>query len=245
MGGLGYAKNIVVLGFSDDTQLGRLRLVSGACRACRPSRSGRRNRPSRPPGTPWTSGTPGTSWKSPITVRPAQLAASSMSWRVSAIRQGGLGRSGVPASPAHLRCWRSCWLPEHDLTARRDHLADRAPANNEEHRDPCRHQGQLEGQRRHRPMNVSDLGEDCEASKNSDMILKRNLAFAACQHAQVEAIYNRFNDANSNDALDAKQYDRRIESDKASNRQGDANPGCRLGPPQCTYNGVCRLFSGL
>ena len=33
MGGLGYAKNIVVLGFSDDAQLGRLRLVSGPCRA--------------------------------------------------------------------------------------------------------------------------------------------------------------------------------------------------------------------
>src|SRR5262245_43859291 len=144
-----------------------------------------------------------------------------------------------------LRYSRSCWLPEHELTARRDHLVDRAPANNEEHCEACHHQGQLKSQRRHRPMNVSGLGEDCERSKNSDMILKRNLAFAACQHAQVEAIYNRFNDANSNDALDAKQYDRGIEGDKTSNRQGDANPGCRRGPPQCTYNGVCRLFSGL
>src|SRR5262249_53823057 len=107
-------------------------------------------------------------------------------------------------------CWssqtlRSRWLSKHDLTACRDHLADRAPANNEEHRDACRHQGQLEGQRRHRPMNVNDLSEDCEASKNSDMILKRSLAFAACEQAQVEAIYNRFDDANSNDAPDAKQ----------------------------------------
>src|SRR5262245_13701752 len=47
-------------------------------------------------------------------------------------------------------CWssqalRSCWLPGHDLTGGRDHLADRAPANNEEHRDACRHQRQLEG----------------------------------------------------------------------------------------------------
>src|SRR5215467_6019369 len=107
-------------------------------------------------------------------------------------------------------CWssqtlRSCWLSKHDLTARRDHLADRAPANKEEHRDACRHQGQLERQRRYGPMDVNDLGEDCEASKNSDMILKRNLAFAACQQAEVEAIYNGFYDANSNDALDAKQ----------------------------------------
>src|SRR5262249_51311563 len=79
-----------------------------------------------------------------------------------------------------LRYSRSCWLPEHELTARRDHLADRAPANNEEHCEACRHQDQLKGQRRHRPMNVSGLGEDCERSKNSDMILKRNLVFAAC-----------------------------------------------------------------
>ena len=53
-------------------------------------------------------------------------------------------------------------------------------------------------------MKANDLGEDCQASKNSDMILKRNLAFAACPHAQVEAIYNGFNDANTNDALDPK-----------------------------------------
>src|SRR5262245_56024575 len=94
-------------------------------------------------------------------------------------------------------------------------------------------------------MNVNDLRKDCEASKNSDMILKRNLAFAACQHAQIDAIYNGFNDGNSNDALDAKQYNRGIEGDKTSNCQGDASPSCRRGPPQCTYNGVCRLFSGL
>ena len=94
-------------------------------------------------------------------------------------------------------------------------------------------------------MNVNDIGEDRQGSKNSDVILKRNLAFAACQHAQVEPIYNRFNDANSDDALDAKQYDRGIESDKTSNRQDDASPSCRRGPAQCTYNGVCRLFSGL
>jgi hypothetical protein len=75
---------------------------------------------------------------------------------------------------------RSCWLPDNDLTACRDHLADRAPPNNEEHRDARRHQGHLKDQWRHCPMNVNDLGEDCEASKNSDMILKRNLAFAAC-----------------------------------------------------------------
>src|SRR5262249_1406554 len=72
-----------------------------------------------------------------------------------------------------------------------------------------------------------------------------NLAFAACQHAQIDAIYNRFNDANSNDALDAKQYNRGIEGDKTSNRQGDTSPSCRRGPPQCAYNSVCRLFSGL
>src|SRR5499426_4676206 len=94
-------------------------------------------------------------------------------------------------------------------------------------------------------MNVNDLRKDCEGSKNSDMILKRNLAFAACQHAQVDAIYNRFPDAKSNDALDAKQYNRGIEGDKTSNRQDDASPRCRCGPAQCTYNGVCRLFSGL
>ena len=94
-------------------------------------------------------------------------------------------------------------------------------------------------------MNASDLGKDCERSKNSDMILKWNLAFAACEHAQVEAIYNRFNNANSNDALDAKQYDRRIESDKTSNRQEDASPRCRRRPPQCADNGVCRLLGGL
>jgi hypothetical protein len=82
--------------------------------------------------------------------------------------------------PARLRHSQSCWLAEHELTASRDHLADRAPANNEEHCEACRHQGQLKGERRHRPMNVNDLGEDCERSKNSDMILKRNLAFAAC-----------------------------------------------------------------
>src|SRR5262249_45683431 len=140
---------------------------------------------------------------------------------------------------------RSCWLAEHELTARRDHLADRTPTNNEEHCKACRHQGQLKGERRHCPMNVSSLGKDCERSENSDMILKRNLAFAACQHAQVEAIYNRFNDANSNDALDAKQYNRGIEGDKTSARQDDASPSCRRGPPQCTHNGVCRLFSGL
>src|SRR5262245_7181057 len=140
---------------------------------------------------------------------------------------------------------RSCWLAEHERTARRDHLADRASANNEEHCEARRHQGQLQGERRHRPMNVSGLGKDCEGTKNSDMILKRNLALVACQHAQVEAIYNRFNDANSNDALDAKQYNRGIERDKTPNRQGDASPSCRRGPPQCTYNGVCRLFSGL
>src|SRR6516225_4269278 len=67
MGGLGYEKNIVVLGFSDDAQLGRLRLVSGACRARRAS------------GTPWTSGTPGASWKSSIRVRSPQIAAWLMS----------------------------------------------------------------------------------------------------------------------------------------------------------------------
>src|SRR5262249_32376022 len=60
-----------------------------------------------------------------------------------------------------------------------------------------------------------------------------------------DAIYNRFNDANSNDALDAKQYNRGIEGDKTSNCQGDASPSCRRGPPQCADNGVCRLFSGL
>jgi len=53
----------------------------------------------------------------------------------------------------------------------RDHLADRAPANNEEHRKTCRRQDKLEGQRRHRPMHVGDLGGDREASKNSDMTL--------------------------------------------------------------------------
>src|SRR5262245_65946815 len=94
-------------------------------------------------------------------------------------------------------------------------------------------------------MNVNDLRKDCEASKNSDMILKRNLAFAACQHAQVHAIHNRFNDANSNDALDAKQYNRGIEGDKTSNRQGDPSPRCRRRPPQCADNGVCRLLGGL
>jgi hypothetical protein len=75
---------------------------------------------------------------------------------------------------------RSCWPPEHDLTARRNHLADRAPTDNEEHRKTRRRQDQLEGQRRHRPMNVDDLGGDCEASKNSDVILKGNLSLAAC-----------------------------------------------------------------
>src|SRR5262245_36957857 len=94
-------------------------------------------------------------------------------------------------------------------------------------------------------MNVGDLGKDRERSKNSDMILKRNLAFAACQHAQVEAIYNRFNSANSDDALDPKQYNRGIEGDETSDRQDDASPSCRRCPPQCTYNSVCRLFSGL
>src|SRR5262245_31474358 len=94
-------------------------------------------------------------------------------------------------------------------------------------------------------MNASDLAKDCERSKNSDMILKRNLAFAACEHAQVEAICNRFNHANTNDALDPKQHNGGIEGDKTSNRQGDASPRCRRGPPQCAYNGVCRLFSGL
>src|SRR5262249_33392007 len=94
-------------------------------------------------------------------------------------------------------------------------------------------------------MNVNDLRKDCEASKNSDMILKRNLAFAACQHAQIDAIYNGFNDANSNDALDAKQHNRGIEGDKTPNCQGDTSPSCRRGPPQCADSGVCRLLSGL
>src|SRR5262249_34492922 len=76
--------------------------------------------------------------------------------------------------------FRSCWSPEHDLTTRRNHLADRAPTDNEEHGKTRRRQGQLEGQRRHRPMNVDDLGGDREASKNSDSILKRKLSLAAC-----------------------------------------------------------------
>src|SRR5262249_9788485 len=41
------------------------------------------------------------------------------------------------------------------------------------------------------------------------------------------------------------QYNRGIEGDRTSNRQGDASPGCRRGPPQCAYTGVCGLFSGL
>jgi pimeloyl-ACP methyl ester carboxylesterase len=41
--------------------------------------------------------------------------------------------------PSASRALRSCGLPEHHLTTRRDHLADRAPANNEEHYDACRH----------------------------------------------------------------------------------------------------------
>src|SRR5262245_45911373 len=47
--------------------------------------------------------------------------------------------------PRSSQALRSCWLPDHDLTGGRDHLADRAPANNEKHRDACRHQRQLEG----------------------------------------------------------------------------------------------------
>ena len=74
----------------------------------------------------------------------------------------------------------SCRSSDDDLTTCRNHLADRAPANNEEHRKACRRQDQLEGQRRDRPMNVNDLGQDREASKNSDMILKGNLSLAAC-----------------------------------------------------------------
>jgi len=72
------------------------------------------------------------------------------------------------------------WSPDHDLTTRRNHLANRAPTDNEEHSKTRRRQDQLEGQRRHRPMNIDDLGEDREASKNSDMILKGNLSLAAC-----------------------------------------------------------------
>src|SRR5262249_35069674 len=76
--------------------------------------------------------------------------------------------------------FRSCWSPEHDLTTRRNHLADRAPTDDEEHRKTRRRHEQLEGQRRHRPMNVDDLGRDREATKNSDMILKGDLSLAAC-----------------------------------------------------------------
>src|SRR5215831_8574486 len=76
--------------------------------------------------------------------------------------------------------FRSCWSPEHDLTTRRNHLANRAPPDNEEHSKTRRRQDQLEGQRRHRPMDVDDLSGDREASKNSNMILKGNLSLAAC-----------------------------------------------------------------
>jgi len=94
-------------------------------------------------------------------------------------------------------------------------------------------------------MNVNDLRENRGGYKNSNMVLKWNLAFAAGEDAEIEAIYNRFNDANSNDALDAKQHHRGIEGDKTCNCQDDASPCCRRCPSQCTYNGVCRLFSGL
>src|SRR5262249_45398147 len=75
--------------------------------------------------------------------------------------------------------FRSCWSPEHDLTARRNHLADRAPTDNEEHSKTRRRQDQLEGQCRHRPMTVADLGRDPEASKNTAMTLQGSVSLAA------------------------------------------------------------------
>jgi hypothetical protein len=77
------------------------------------------------------------------------------------------------------------------------------------------------------------------------MILERDASFTACQAAQVNAIGNHIDDAESEKTLDTEEYDRREGNDNAPKSYDSANPSGRRRPVRSTHYGARGLFSAL